>query len=109
MWVFLNDAFLSIVADPHSDKLLVRARLPGDIEQTFPEAEVIEGAGTDYRFRAWINREAVADTLHQQVLRIDYNNFKASVKDHSRHDTYMDVWEVMYRAQKQAQRHTREL
>jgi hypothetical protein len=36
MWLFLNQAMLSIVADKdprRADRLLVRARVPGDIER----------------------------------------------------------------------------
>jgi hypothetical protein len=92
MWLFFNDAFLSIVdpdgaydgrTGPQGDKLLIRARIKGDIEAVFPKAEVIEGAGTDYRFRALIPREVGA------------KNFKGSVKDRERHDVYMQVWHVL--------------
>ncbi len=99
MWIFLNDAFLSIVTDRNSAKLLVRARLSGDIERVFPGAKVAEDMGTDYRFRAWIERETVADTLHHAVTDINYGNFKNSVQDHARHDAYFGVWNVMHRAQ----------
>lgn len=99
MWIFLNDAFLSIVADRHSDKLLVRTRIPGDIERTFPAAEVVKGVGTDYLFRAWVDQEQVADLLSQRAQNIRYSNFKNSVSDHARHMAYLDVWEAMQAAQ----------
>jgi hypothetical protein len=92
MWVFLNNAYLSIVADPHSDQLRVRARVPGDIERVFPGHEVTEWGGTDYRFRAWVDRETVAATLYQEAMNIGYDNFKGSVHDHDRHDAYLKVW-----------------
>ncbi|MDQ5911241.1 MAG: hypothetical protein QG599_3338 [Pseudomonadota bacterium] len=72
MWIFSNDAFLSIVADCNSERLLVRARLKGDIERTFPSSAVVEDAGTDYRFRAWLDRKTVADVLSHKVEEIDY-------------------------------------
>ncbi len=100
MWIFLNNAFLSIVADKNrGDKLLVRARVKGDIDRVFPTAEVIEGAGTDYLYRAWIDREAVAKVLYQQAQQIDYGNFKSSVQEDDRHDAYMAVWYAMNRYQ----------
>lgn len=102
MWIFSNDAFLSIVADRNSERLLVRARLKGDIERTFPGSAVVEDAGTDYRFRTWLDRKTVADVLCHKVEEIDYNNFKGSVQDHARHTTYMDVWNVMHKAQERA-------
>ena len=102
MWIFLNDAFLSIVADRNHDQLLVRARLKGDIERTFPGAEVAEDVGTDYRFRTWLDRKTVADVLHSKVETINYPNFKGSVREDARHTTYMGVWNVMHKAQEKA-------
>lgn len=100
MWIFLNDAFLSIV-DKGGDgsTLLVRARRAGDIEAIFPKAVVKETPRNDYRFRARIDREAVALAMAESIRGITYGNFKGSVKDHARHDAYMDVWSVMYRFQ----------
>ena len=100
MWIFLSDSFLSIV-DKGGDgsTLLVRARLAGDIERAFPQAEVIEGAGTDYRYRARIDREQVALRVADAVRGINYPNFKSTVRDPQRHDALMDVWQIMYRQQ----------
>jgi hypothetical protein len=103
MWIFLNDSFLSIVQKPGDrDHLTVRARLRGDIEAVFPAAEVVEGAGTDYRFRARIPRSAVAEALMQKVMSLSYPNFKSSVRNHERHDAYMDVWDVMNELQERS-------
>jgi hypothetical protein len=100
MWIFLADSFLSIV-DKGGDgtTLLVRARRAGDIEKVFPEAEVVTGGGTDYRYRARLPRERVAEKVAQAVRDISYPNFKSEVADQTRHDAYMDVWRAMYRYQ----------
>ena len=51
MWIFLNDAFLSTVADRNdSDSLLVRGRFSADIEQIFPDAEVVETSNATTAF-----------------------------------------------------------
>ena len=100
MWIFLNNAMLSIVA--HRDKpdiLLVRARVKGDIEAIFPQAAVFTLQSADYRYRAEIPRAVVAAALTQQAESLDYTNFKASVPDHHRHDWYMKVWELGCRVQ----------
>ena len=101
MWIFLSDSFLSIVdkGDPSGATLLVRARRRGDIEAVFPGAEVVEGAGTDYRYRARIDRDQVADAMARQVERIRYGNFKSTVRDDDRHRAYMDTWQAMMRFQ----------
>ena len=95
MWIFLNNAFFSIVR--HGTKpgdLLVRARLEGDIERVF----CVAGEHTphaDYAYRAVVSRDAVAEALSGEIREINYSNFKNSVKEADRHGAYMDVWTVM--------------
>lgn len=97
MWIALNDSFLSIV-DKAKDKdfLVVRARRLGDIESVFPDAEVQIGGGTDYKYRALVPRREVAQEIAERIVDIRYSNFKSSVKDRARHDTYMKIWSAMY-------------
>lgn len=100
MWIFLKDAFLSVVAnrdDPNC--LLVRGRFPGDIERIFPEADVVETPHADYRFRASVPRAAVAEMLAREALTMTADNFKGSVQQDWRHDLYLDVWSTMRGAQ----------
>lgn len=100
MWIYLSDAFLSIVQHTKdTSTLLVRARFSEDINRIFPEAQVIVDGGTDYAYRAIIARTEVVKAITEKVEAIDYPNFKNSVKERSRHDTYLEVWDVMYRAQ----------
>ena len=100
MWICLTNAFLSIVSkDCQPDELLVRARRPGDIERVFPDAKVEERDGTDYQFRAVISRRAVAEVIAHEVTRIDYDNFKNSVKDDRLHDAYAAFWHQHARLQ----------
>lgn len=96
MWIFLNDAFLSVV-DKGGDgtTLLVRARSAGDIARVFPGAEVARTPSNDYRYRARIDRERVAQALAEAARAIAYGNFKGSVQDPDRHDAYMRVWSAM--------------
>ncbi len=104
MWVFFPNSFVSIVdkGDPSGNSLLVRARRQGEIEAIFPDAIVVEGGGTDYRYRARINREEVALRMADAIRDIDFSNFKATVKDRARHDAYMGVWRVMNDYQEQS-------
>jgi hypothetical protein len=103
LWCCLKDGFISVVEDYSSSTsvrdLLVRARLPGNLEQLFPNAVVREDEGTDYRFRATIPREIVAQALFDHVMAIDYTNFKSSVKSRPLHDAYMGFWTIMHRLQ----------
>lgn len=100
MWIFLSHAFLSIVdKGGDSTTLLVRARKAGDLERVFPEAEVEETPRNDYRYRARLPRERVAQAMADAVRNIRYPNFKGTVEGHARHEAYMEVWSSMYRYQ----------
>lgn len=97
MWLFLNNAFLSIVAHrTKPDTLLVRARVRGDIERVFPRAKVSRTPDADYLFRAEVGRLEVTAALSAAAGGIAYPNFKGSVTDRDRLATYHDVWDVMY-------------
>ena len=96
MWIFMSNSFLSIVQDKNDrTKLLVRARVKGDIENVFPDANVYSEAGSDYKFRAKIDAVEVARAICFQVADIDYTNFKNSVPDKQRARAYTRVWTDM--------------
>lgn len=95
MWIFLNNAFLSIVKPKDRASLLVRARAKGDIERVFPEAVVSCTPERDYRFRALIPRARVAEAITAYVMEMHYPNFKGSVVEHDRHTVCSRVWSTM--------------
>lgn len=100
MWICLNDAFLSIVShydDPN--KLLVRSRVKGHIEKVFTGARVYQRERSDYLYRAEVPRTEVAAVISGRLMKIDYTNFKGSVKDRQLHDAYAGFWAIMYRLQ----------
>jgi hypothetical protein len=100
MWIFLNDAFISVVA--HKDQphvLLVRARAGVDIRRLFPAARVVCTPAADYRYRAVIPRAAVAAVIADKIAGITYTDFNASVSDAQRHNAYLRVRAIMSRWQ----------
>lgn len=100
MWIFLPNSFISVVQKPgDTDILTVRARIQGDIEAVFPQAAVVPYRGTDYKYRALVPREIVAQVLHDQVMDLTWSNFKGAVKNRKRHDAYMNVWSAMHAVQ----------
>lgn len=100
MWIFLPHSFISVVQKPgDTDTLTVRARIKGDIDAVFPHATVEPNKGTDYKYRARVPRQAVAQVLHDQVMGLNWGNFKSAVKNRKRHDAYMDVWSAMHAVQ----------
>lgn len=109
MWVYLNNSFLSIIdpqgaydgsKGPVGKNLLVRGRFKGDIERVFPKARVIETPDRDYRYRATIARERVAEAMYRAVMANGAKNFKGSTKETWRHDAYQSCWFAMEREQR---------
>ena len=102
MWIFLPDGFLSVVSDkdnPKGERLLVRSRHRSHISTYFPEAEIIENAGSDYRFRAWLPRTEVTALMVELTDELDYCNFKNQVVDDDYHNACLDTWSIMHRYQ----------
>jgi hypothetical protein len=100
MLIFTRTAFISIVDHPQDDRfLVVRGRIAGDIEHVFPEAEVFEKPGADYRFQANVSRERVAHRVAAQVKDIKYESFEPTVEDGDRRQAYIQVWSAMYEEQ----------
>jgi hypothetical protein len=99
MWIFLRDSFLSIVEHERETRLLdVRASMRGDIERVFPEADVVEIAGGDYRFRTSLPRERVGQAIALRVGKINYHELDIELagSDPDRLKSYLNVWTAMY-------------
>jgi hypothetical protein len=105
MWIFTNEGMLSIVSEkPEAPRLLVRARAKGHIEAVFgPRVRVTRTPLRDYRFRAYISRQVVADRIAALLSGIDYGNFKDSIADDPYHDACAGAWGVMLRYQYDAE------
>ncbi len=103
MWLCMNDGFLSVVADENSpDRLMVRARRKQDLLNICgSDVEAIENAGSDYRWRAFVDRKAFSALMASRIDKIDYTNFKNSVKSTDLHEIYMRFWHLHYRYQEQ--------
>jgi hypothetical protein len=109
MWIALNTGFLSVVTAvpsmlPKAEKkrlkgegrpLCVRARKAEHLQALFPGRKVYQWKARDYPARIFIGAAALAEFMAQQVLNVDYGNFKSSVRDNELHDAYMGVWSVM--------------
>lgn len=103
MWIFLQDAFLSISAhEDRPDDLMVRGRVEGDIERVFPDASVEETPDADYRYRAAVPRDEVAQAVADRARGLEYFDFDDAVPDEDRvrQETYTSVWETMSEAQR---------
>ena len=102
MWIVLNNSFLSIVKNRNNkNELLVRARVSGDIEKVFIDADVFEDANADYKYRSYLDRKVVANAISEELMNINYDNFKSSVSkdDNMRNTAYMNVWSALNKMQ----------
>lgn len=100
MWIFLNDAFLSVVAQrDRPNHLLVRARIKGDIQRALRNAgskiTVRHTPEHDYQYRTVVPRSALTKAMTRAVAGIKYDNFKALVVEADREVAYTRVWSVM--------------
>jgi hypothetical protein len=101
MWLFTTDGFFSVVSKGcRKDQLMVRARVKVDLQRAFPGAKITTSPPpADYRFRVVVTRKAVTALLARTVEKLNYANFKDTVKDGARHEAYMRVWNAMYALQ----------
>jgi len=100
MWIYTKEGFYSAVEDRFDpNTLIVRARVAGDLERLWPDADVLETPDADYRYRAALSRQEVAAAVAKAVLGIDYGNFKDSISDKRRKSFYMMVWHAMFEMQ----------
>jgi hypothetical protein len=102
MWLLIPEGFYSIVQKQGERELCVRARVGADLDrlrETYLPAlsETVETSGSDYRYRAWISRDGLAEGMAQIVRNLDYANFKNEVARHdrSRAHVYGDAWGVL--------------
>ena len=101
MWIQFNNSFLSIVENRDNKlELLVRARVKGDIEKIFPDADVFENDSADYKYRAFISKAKAAAKMMFKMTDIDYDNFKNSVIEIQRKNAYNNVWTELRKLQK---------
>ena len=97
MWIAFNDAWLSIVENRNDEEtLLVRARSKQHLLNIFPKCELFKDETADYPYRAYIEREHVANVVSDRLMKINYPNFKASVKDDKLGTAYSNIWSEIY-------------
>lgn len=117
MWIFLSDAFVSIVEDHKCPSLvLVRARteqhltnfLTAEIEdenthwtvQNARDNCMYETPGRDYRWRVTLSKDVVSQLMAVHASNIDYSNFKDSIRSNRYHDAAARVWHEVGKLQK---------
>jgi len=96
MWLCLSNGFISIVKNAasteESNELLIRSRIREHLSFYFPQHEILENKGTDYKYRIMISKEAFTRWLANESRHIDYTNFKNSVHDKTLKNFYFEIW-----------------
>ena len=108
MWMLTTIGFFSVVEDSEdADRLLVRARVREDLERLrdthLPDLHIVENAGSDYRFRAYVERGQWVWAAMSMASEIDYSNFKNAVAQRQglvRARIYSRVWHELYELQR---------
>lgn len=108
MWFCMNDGFISAVVDDYGpDKsgntFKIRARFRQDLEDIFPDKDILETDNSDYRYRVFATRKEFADMMHKRIMDIDYTNFKGSVERDDLHTMYGRFWSIGYNMQEDNQ------
>jgi hypothetical protein len=107
MWIFTPNAFLSVVAHRTKPKhVLVRARLPGDIEEVFPGAVVEKTPDADYLYRTVVTRVRFERAMLSLATEVTYPNVKGAVSmghptSRARLHAMHQAWSAMYSAQQE--------
>lgn len=103
MWIFAVEGFFSVVHSRRcgEDELAVRAQSRADLERLLARlgvrAAVSDQGESEYAWRAFVPRAALAAWLSQTVLDLDYDNFKtaSAAADPCRVPALNDVREVV--------------
>ena len=102
MWLLIPEGFYSVVRREGQGDLCVRARDPRDLDRLrkihVPGlGETAETRGADYRYRAWVSSEALADGMGSIARAIDYPSFEAEVarRDPGRKAVYSGIWALL--------------
>lgn len=111
MWVFLKDAFLTVVENQSKDAppntVIVRARVKSDME-TFIKRyvppslgqtlEIVFHQNYDYPYRVIMTKMDYGQALAQAAQDIDYRKYKDSAREHlgsARFSLYSRIWSLL--------------
>lgn len=113
MWLATRFGYFSIVLKPSEKHLTIRSRVRNDLENLrkryLPKLKIIEGAGTDYPYRAEVSHKDLGKAMKQIVFDIDYPNHKEVVaKEQGLHRSkvYGRVWSILTILEREESRET---
>ena len=97
MWLGLSDGFLSVVR--HRDRpenLLICAREREHLDDILPGRwdDIYSIPFSDYAWRVEVKAEEFAEIIKNQIISIQYDEFKKTAKSKKLHDFYLGVWDL---------------
>jgi UDP-3-O-acyl-N-acetylglucosamine deacetylase len=99
MWIFTTSGFLSAVYKDGALQVRARDRKSLGALVTATGATIIATPLADYPYRIAITNEQFSNWLSQQVIAIDYKNFKSEIADTRGYGfakPLNKVWSVMH-------------
>jgi hypothetical protein len=100
MLIFTKNSCLSIVADRNEPRRwIVRAYFEGDIERFAPNVQVIARPDSQFRYRAFVDKDEVIGRLLDAANAIEYDEFGTAVDGEARKQTYTSLAATMRRGQ----------
>jgi hypothetical protein len=105
MWLATKHGFFSIVKK--GGKFHVRARVRRDLENLVAvahiNADIIESATTDYRYRIFVDGAGLGVLMMTLATTLDYGNFKGHIHDlpdqADKSEAYANIWGLMAQMQ----------
>lgn len=102
MWIFTRYGFYSLSAD--GDIVWIRGRKKSHLQalkdRFMLEGEILEDAGTDYKYRIKTNKRFAASIMYELTIEQEWGNFKNEVANYSKDRAYIhslhEVWDTMY-------------
>ena len=103
MWLCTNYGFFSAVKvnpmyangggdNAPDETYAVRARERKHLKEAFNNKTIYAYPYSDYEYRVYLTESELQKFLLDQVTKIDYTNFKNSVKDTKLHDFFNGIW-----------------
>jgi len=79
LWIYTKDFFASAVKYENGINVRFRSKAHVDRFVNMFGGKILKLAGTDYRYRIFMNKDIFATVMLKVALDIDYTNFKDAV------------------------------
>lgn len=101
MWIFTTGGFISAVRNPNDRTIVVRSRDKASLTpiSKATKADIRKTPLADYPYRLEIGHDQFAEWVKNQVLNINYKNFKSEValtKGRGFATALTKVWSTMH-------------